>query len=43
MAVGTHERTNCEMLVFAGHAEGKTETHKQKLEKILEKRWTLVC
>jgi hypothetical protein len=25
MAVGTHQRTNRETLVFAGHAEGKGE------------------
>jgi hypothetical protein len=34
MAVGTHVHTNCEMLVFAGHAKGR-ETQKQKM---LEKR-----
>jgi hypothetical protein len=35
VAVGTYDSTNHEMLVFAGHAQGKRETNKQKTEEEL--------
>jgi hypothetical protein len=35
VAVGTYESTNQETLMFAGHAQGKRETNKQKSEEAL--------